>query len=119
MDKWSLSSKHDHHYHGDGANVTANWHKISDVNGASILTFAKVRSYGEENCQMGQDQGYVMGHYDGNQNNHTLKLTYSTDTEVTLGAKSQPKSHFGQSSGTCSTAAASIVYSEAGVDAGT
>ena len=60
-----------------------------------------------------------MGHYDGNQNNHTLKLTYSTDTEVTLGAKSQPKSHFGQSSGTCSTAAASIVYSEAGVDAGT
>ena len=73
-----------------------------------MTTYNKVRSYGEENVEEGQDWGYLLGHYDGQQNNHTIKQTHATDVEVTLGAISMPKGHYGTSSGACATAAASI-----------
>jgi hypothetical protein len=56
-----------------------------------------------------------MGHYDGQQNNHTIKQTHSTDVEVTMGAACMPKGHYGQSSGACSTAAASVTAAGAGM----
>jgi hypothetical protein len=62
---------------------------------------------------MGQDNGYVLGHYDGQQNNHTIRQSYSTDSEVTLGSAAQPKGHYGQSSGACSTAAMNVCSNSA------
>jgi len=103
-----LSTKYGHHYCGTGNNVTIGQQKFSDSNGANISTFNKVRSNGEENPEMGQDWGYQMGHYDGQQNNHTVKYTYTNDAQATMGAQMQPKGHYGQSSGCCSAAAASI-----------
>ena len=104
-----LSTKWGHHYGGNGGNVTTGVTKFSDSTGSDINTgLSKVRSCGEENMQMGQDWGYMMGNYDGQQNNHTVKTTYSTDVLLQMGAACMPKGHVGQSSGACFTAAASI-----------
>jgi len=102
------STKWGHHYTGTGNNVTAQKAKFRDSDGVTLSTYNKVRSYGEDNVEEGQDHGYILGHYDGQQNNHTIKQTHATDVEVTLGAAAMPKGHYGQSSGACSTAAASI-----------
>ena len=103
-----MGTKHGHFYAEDGSNVTLPKAKFNQNTGARISTFNKVRAYGESNCEDGQDNGYIMGHYDGQQNNHTIRQSYSTDSEVTLGAAAMPKGHYGQSSGACSTAAATI-----------
>jgi hypothetical protein len=103
-----LGSKKGHFYSEDGSNVTLPKAKFNDSTGSRISTFNKVRAYGEANYEDGQDNGYCMGHYDGQQNNHTIRQSYSSDTEVTLPAAAQPKGHYGQSSGACSTGAATI-----------
>jgi len=105
------STKWGHHYIGTGNNVTSGKARFSDATGATLANFNKVRSYGEDNVEDGQDHGYIMGHYDGQQNNHTIKQSHSSDSEVTLGAGAMPKGHYGQSSGACSTGAATVVGS--------
>lgn len=102
------STKWGHHYIGNGSNVTLGKSKFRDSDGATLSSYNKVRSYGEDNVEEGQDWGYIMGHYDGQQNNHTIKQRHDTDSEVTLGANAQPKGHYGQSSGACSTGAATV-----------
>jgi hypothetical protein len=106
-----MGAKHGHFYSDQGSNVTLPKAKVNQSSGATITTFNKIRAYGEANNQDGQDNGYVMGHFDGQQNNHTIRQSYSTDIEVTLGTAAQPKGHFGQSSGACSTGAATVTYS--------
>jgi hypothetical protein len=104
-----LSSKWGYHYGGNGANVTIGYTKFSDVNGTAISTsLSKPWALGEENFSMGQDAGYCLGQYDGQQNNHTWRTNYSNDAIATLGYAAQPKGHVGQSSAACSSAAASI-----------
>ena len=72
-------------------------------------------SSGEENMQMGQDWGYMLGNYSGGggsgnarQNNRTFKLFHATDSMTMLGFKSEPKGHQGQSSGACHTGAFTV-----------
>lgn len=103
-----MSSKYGWHYIGTSSNVTLPKARFSDSTGATLANYNKIRSYGEDNSMMGQDNGYILGHYDGQQNNHTIRQSYTTDSEVTLGASSQPKGHYGQSSGACSTAAMNV-----------
>lgn len=105
----SLMSKHGHFYAGVGGNTDTRRWKFNDSTGAYISQLSKLSNFGEENQQMGQDWGYMVGNYNGQQNNWTTKTTYSTDAEVTLGFAAQPKGHYGTSSGCCSSAAASIV----------
>jgi len=109
------STKWGHHYIGTGANVTLGKAKFSDSTGANISTYNKIRAYGEDNVEEGQDWGYIMGHYDGQQNNHTIKQSHSSDAEVTMPASCQPKGHYGQSSGACSTGAATVTASGVGM----
>ena len=103
-----LPSKYGHFYAGTGNNVTLPWSKYSGSSGSELKTGNKVRAYGEENFEMGQDWGYMLGQYDGQQNNHTTKWDYTTDVETNLGAAARPKGHYGQSSGGCCSASASI-----------
>ena len=103
-----LPSKYGHFYAGTGNNVTLPWTKYSGSSGVGLSSGNKVRAYGEENFEMGQDWGYMLGQYDGQQNNHTTKWNYTTDVETNLGAISRPKGHYGQSSGGCCSAAASM-----------
>jgi hypothetical protein len=103
-----MSSKYGWHYIGTSSNVTLPKARFRDSDGTTLATFNKVRAYGEDNCMMGQDNGYVMGHFDNQQNNHTIRQSYSTDSEVTLPSTAQPKGHYGQSSGACSTGAMTV-----------
>ena len=111
-DGWGkiLTTKLGFHYVSVGTSSTqANQIKFNDTTGTDIgSSYAKVRSYAEENCEMGQDWGYVLGQHDGQQNNHTVKYIYSNDAMYSMGSATRPKGHFGQSSAVCWSAAASI-----------
>jgi hypothetical protein len=56
---------------------------------------------GEENFDMGQDHQYMMGCYDGSQNNRGWRFSYTTDTGYELGAGSVRTGVAGGSSGAC------------------
>ena len=104
-----LSTKKGFHYCGIGSNVTTPFARFSDSTGAiQVSNLSKPSALGEENMQMGQEWGYCLGQYNGQQNNYTFKVTYSNDTMSVLGTASQPKGHVGMSSGLCSSAAASV-----------
>ena len=114
--KKSLSTKWNHGYHGNGGNVTQQWMKFTHNTGAFISTFNQndVAS-GEENMEMGQDWGYMVGNYSGSggsgnarQNNRTMKFFHATDAMTMCGFKTEPKGHQGQSSGTCHSAAFTV-----------
>ena len=104
----SLMSKYGIGYFGIGGNTDSRISKMNETTGAYISTLSKLGSFGEENQQMGQDWGYMLGNYNGQQNNWTVKTTYSNDSMATLGFAAQPKGHYGTSSGCCSSAAASV-----------
>lgn len=111
-----LSTKLGYHYGGNGGNATISLCKFSDSTGTDIITnLSKIRACGEENMQMGQNWGYMLGNYDGQQNNQTVKHNYLTDSLTQLGTAAQPKGHFGQSSGCCSSAAATVASSNASI----
>lgn len=95
-------------YAGVGGNTDTRIWKFSDSTNSYLLALTKLTNAGEENQEMGQNWGYCMGNYNGQQNNWTIKTTYATDAMVTLGASAQPKGHYGTSSGCCSSAAASV-----------
>lgn len=56
---------------------------------------------GEENFSMGQDHQYMIGNYDGLQNNESWKFYYATDTGSSNVAGLKPTTHGGMSSGHC------------------
>ena len=68
----------------------------------TYTTIAKpIGNSGEENLDMGQTKQYLMGMYDGAQNNRGWRFTYSTDTGIELGAGSVRTGVPGGSSGHC------------------
>jgi hypothetical protein len=100
-----LGSKYGTFYAGGDNNT---FYKFNESTTSYLASVSKVTGHDEENLQMGQDWGYMLGMYNSQQNNWTAKYTYSTDTGLTLGFASQPKGHIGMSSGCCSSAAVSI-----------
>jgi len=56
---------------------------------------------GEENFTMGQDHQYMIGNYDGLQNNGSWKFYYGTDTGSSSVSGLNPTTHGGMSSGHC------------------
>jgi hypothetical protein len=104
----ALMSKYGWFYFGRDTNTSTSQYKFSESTRSVLSTLTKLGSFGEENYQMGQDWGYMVGNYNGQQNNWTVKYTYSNDTMATLGFGAQPKGHYGTSSGACSSAAASV-----------
>jgi hypothetical protein len=104
-----LSTKLGYHYGGTGSNSTSGFEKFSDSTGSTInASLSKPTAQGEENMQMGQNWGYCLGAYNGQQNNYTFKVNYSNDSLTALGTTSQPKGHAGMSSAMCSSAAATV-----------
>ena len=105
-----LSSKHGYGYGGTGSypgSVVMN--KFSDSTGTRLTTVSRNKTNGEENFQIGQNWGYLLGAYDGAQNNDAGRMNYLTDVWTALGSDAQPKGHDGASSGTCATGAAVFV----------
>jgi len=69
---------------------------------ANVSTHSKPRgNCGEENYTMGQDWQYMLGNYDGSQNNGSWKWYYYTDSGVNVGSTTEPKGKGGSSSGAC------------------
>ena len=57
-----------------------------------------VGNSGEENYGMGQDHMYMLGMYNGLQNNISARFNYSSETSVTGGSSMEPKGKAGMSS---------------------
>ena len=97
------------HFGGNGGNVTGGFVRWNDSNGAATggSQFSTLSNVGEENMETGENHGYMLGNYNGQQNNMTWKFTYATYTTTNCSAVTRPKGHYGQSSGACSSAAAS------------
>jgi hypothetical protein len=112
--KW-LSTKKGWHYIGQGSNTSSSsFSKFSESTRTDIVTnLSRGFNAGEENHHMGQDKGYCLGEYDGQQNNKSWYVTYSTDTVTLLGAAGRPKGHYGMSSAGSVSAAASVTSSRA------
>ena len=108
-----LSSKWGYGYNASGSyGGAATYYKFNDITGVNVSNFARPFKAGEENCQVGQDWGYILGCYndigDG-QNNRSAKTSYLTDTSVELGSAGQPKGHGGMSSGSCGTGSVTML----------
>ena len=106
-----LSSKHGHGYGGAGSyDGSVNLGKYSESTGTNLATVARNKTNGEENWEIGQNWGYMLGAYDGaGQNNDAGRLNYLTDVWTALGSDTQPKGHDGASSGSCATGSAVFV----------
>ena len=104
----ALPTKWGHFYIGTSNNVTTPIRKVRGSDGAALSNYNRSRAAGEENMEMGQDWGYKLGDFDGQQNNHTEKWNYSNDSITTMGFATRPKGHYGQSSAACSSAAGAV-----------
>lgn len=108
-----LSSKHGHGYGGVGSYPGSSYlYKFSEATGSNLATVNRAKNNGEENWQIGQNWGYMLGAYDSSplgQNNDAERINYLTDTYTQLGSDSQPKGHDGASSGACATGSAAFV----------
>ena len=75
------------------------WDLNTDTN---IGNIAKIEgNTGEENFTMGQDHQYMLGNYNGVQNNNSWKLYYTTDTGTLNPVGLSPAVNPGTSSGHC------------------
>ena len=118
-DGWKkiLSTMIGHMYVGTGNNNQNGNQKCDDTTGVSTrcLDFGRT---GEENFQMGMRKGYMLGNYNGSQNNNTYKVNYNTDQYNNLGGTTEPKGHGGMSSAHCASAS-SVTSQAASYDYGT
>jgi hypothetical protein len=60
-----------------------------------------VQNSGEENLTLGQDHQYMLGMYNGAQNNISWRFNYSTESGFQGGASMEPKGKAGMSSAVC------------------
>ena len=118
-DGWKkiMSTMIGHMYVGTGNNNQNGMQKNDDTTGISTtgLDFGRT---GEENYQMGMRKGYMLGNYNGSQNNNTYKVNYNTDQYNNLGGTTEPKGHGGMSSAHCASAS-SVTSQAASYDYGT
>jgi hypothetical protein len=98
-----ISSKLGRGYLGNegGYNGGYNFRRYVVSTDSYTLVARPIGNIGEENYDMGQAWQYMMGMYDGVQNNRGWKFTYSTDTGYELGSGSVRTGVPGGSSGHC------------------
>lgn len=96
-----LSAKTGYGYGGNEGTYNGGYnHRKVNINADSYGTITKIMgNCGEENFAMSQDRGYILGQYDGAQNNNCGRIIYATDA-VSSGFTSI-QGHGGASSGHC------------------
>lgn len=96
-----LSAKTGFGYGGNEGTYNAgyNLRKINIANESYGTIGKPLGNSGEENYAMSQDRGYILGMYDGAQNNSCGRLIYATDGTASLSTSVQ--GHGGASSGHC------------------
>ena len=75
------------------------WYFPTDTNTGNVTK--PDTNCGEENFTLGQDWQYMLGQYNGAQNNNSWKFYYSTDSGTANPAGLSPTAQAGQSSGHC------------------
>jgi hypothetical protein len=83
-----------------GGYILNRWNFTTETTLGSAVS-KPIGNSGEENLDMGQFFQYMMGMYDGAQNNRGWKFTYSTESGVELGSGSVRTGPAGGSSGHC------------------
>jgi hypothetical protein len=83
----------------NGGNAMRRTNFYTDITSGTVAK--PVTNSGEENFTMGQDHQYMLGMYNGLQNNISWKFNYSSETGVTGGASLEPKGKGGMSSAVC------------------
>ena len=99
-----ISSKLQKGYIGNEGSYNGgyNLRRISCTTDTSLGTISKpIGNSGEENFDMGQAHQYMMGMYDGAQNNRGWRFSYSTESGYELGSGSLRTGVPGGSSGQC------------------
>ena len=99
-----ITSKNRKGYGGNEGTYNGGYnYRVHDmITATQEKTVAKpIGNIGEENYDMGQEQQYAMGTYDGAQNNRGHKFFYATDSGYELGSGSIRTGVAGGSSGTC------------------
>ena len=99
-----IPSKHRLGYGGNegeysGGYTYRQWNLTNDTNAGNVGR--PRQNNGEENFSMGQDWQYMMGEYNGLQNNGSHKWYYASSTGVADPSGTAPTAHAGQSSGHC------------------
>jgi len=100
----SVQSKYSNNYAGNEGSYNGgyNLRRTNMYTRTSSGTVAKPRTNnGEENYSLGQDWQYLLGEYNGAQNNNSWKFYYSTESGFAGSSSMEPKGHAGSSSGVC------------------
>lgn len=97
--KWTLAwAGNEGSFSGGNSLRRTNW----TTNTTSGTVPKPVTNSGEENLTMGQDHQYMLGMYNGNQNNISWRWNYATESGFQGGSSMEPKGKPGSSSGICS-----------------
>jgi len=83
----------------NGGNNLRRTNFYTDVTSGTVSK--PIGNSGEENFTMGQDHQYMLGMYNGLQNNISWRFNYSSETGYTGGASLEPKGKGGMSSAVC------------------
>lgn len=100
----SVQSKLTNCYMGNEGSYNGGYNlRISNMyTNSTSGTVGKPRSNcGEENFTLGQDWQYMLGNYDGTQNNGSWKFYYATQSGFNTNSTTEPKGKGGSSSGHC------------------
>ena len=100
----SVQSKLQYCYAGNegnyaGGNNLRRTNMVSDVTSGTVGK--PVGNSGEENLTLGQHHQYMLGMYNGAQNNVSWKFWYASESGASVGATTEPKGQAGMSSAIC------------------
>ena len=84
-----------------GGNSMRRTNMLTNFTSGTVAKPPGCTNSGEENLTMGQEHQYMLGMYNGLQNNISWKFTYATETGFQGGASMEPKGKGGSSSGVC------------------
>lgn len=112
----SMSTKLGFSYAGNEGNYNGGnsfrKHNLTTETNTGVLYAKPVQNSGEENYDMGQDHGYMLGMYNGAQNNLSFRWNYNTDSGFQGSASMQPT---GSASGETGATTANIEGRSSGV----
>jgi len=100
----SVQSKGEYAWAGnEGSYASGNTFRRTNwtTNSTTVNQSKPVTNSGEENFTMGQDHQYMLGMFNGLQNNISWRFNYATESGFQGGSSMEPKGKAGSSSGAC------------------
>ena len=100
----NISSKLVHGYIGNNGSWAGGYtyrrtNHLTDTTTSGSFMNKAYTNCGEENYTLGNDKSYMLGQYNGLQNNLSAKFVYASETQTTGGSTMEPKGPAGRSSG--------------------